>query len=763
MREHERRLLVWNLLGASAIAALAVPCAAQAQSGGAAVPPEPGAVVESNAPATGEAVDTNNILNEIVVTGSRRRTESVQSVPLAITVVNAASIERNRIETVEDLSRVAPNLTITRQTGGPNAAVIFMRGFGNYNNDPATDPPIALYVDGIYQPIASGTNMDTFGVESVEVERGPQGTLLGKNAPTGAISITSRRPTGEWGGAGAISYERFDQKEIKGRINIPVVPGLLALNASLAYKEGGDYIRASQFGNRRLYGGQEILAARIGALFTPSDNFELLVQLNGENTRNSQFGTRDYGYLPPSGLQSRSLACGLFGDCTPTPRFVSDTTSKRPNRSDDRQAAATATWKLTPLTVTSVTGYKTLNEIGFSDFDGSIAPVGFQTGTDTKYHQFSQEVRLSSASGGGLDLGGHLDWVLGGFYSNFKYKTNWNLVPLGNPVSNNQDGRTKSYALFGHFIYKFSEKLNATIGMRQSWDKKTHSYRNYGQTVTFVDTPLSFKNFSMEAGVQYKFTPSQMVFFRYAEGYRSGGYQGTPAGNVQRPYNPETVKSYEAGVKADFFDHRLRTNLAVFQSDYRDLQRSTFVSIPVSPFVALFTNNAASARVRGIELETTIVPIDALTLSLSGTYLRPKYKNYVASVVPGQAPQDISHFPFPNSPKYTVKFAPQYVADLGGSGKLNLHGDLSYSTSYNTSDIPFPLARVRPMALVNAGVKWEDPSDRYYVEVYGRNLTNRYYIQNYNSQPTAPGGLTFFAIGIEARPRTWGVGAGFKF
>jgi iron complex outermembrane receptor protein len=708
--------------------------------------------------------DPANILNEIVVTAARRRSESVQSTPIAVTALNAAQLERNQISGLADIGRLAPNLIIQRQLSTANQAAIYLRGFGNTSNDPAIDPPIAVYVDGIYQPLATGTQLDTFGVESIEVERGPQGTLLGKNASTGALSLNARRPTGEWGGAAEIGYERFDHKEAKIRADAPLITDILAINGSFIYKEGGDYIRGSQFDNKRRFGGEKVAAARIGILFTPTSNFDLLVQMNGENTRNSETGLRDYGYLPQNGpYQAPSYSCLTFGECAPTPRFVTNSGLVRRSKSNDRQISATATWKLAPVVITSVTGYKTVDDNAVSDVDGAVAPVIAQLVSAVKYHQFSQEVRISSRSGGGLDLDGHLDWVVGGFYSNFKYESPFILNVFGSNVSSFQEGRTKSYALFAHTVYNFSDKFNISLGMRQSWDDKTHSYRNTGETVTFIDDPLSFKNFSTEAGIQYKFTSRQMIYFRYAEGYRNGGYQGLPPANVQVPYRPETVKTYELGIKADFLDRRLRTNLALFQSDYKDLQRTTIASLPVSPFLGQYINNAANARVRGIELETTIVPVDALIISLSATYLQPKYKNFIASIVAGDPPQDLSAFPFPFSSKYTVKFAPQYVADLGSGGKVTLGSDLTYATSYYTIEIPYPLARVRALALLNASVKWADASDRYYVELYGHNLTNRYFIQQYTTLPTSPGGQSLFNVGVDATPVTWGVKIGAKF
>ena len=741
---------------------LGVAGAAQAQNSGAAAPST--AAAETAAPATGAGEDRNNVLTEIVVTGVRLRSESVQAVPVAVTSLSSALLERNNIANISELARLAPNLVIRRAGSTANQANIFLRGFGNGSNDPAIDPPIAVYMDGIYQPIGAGTSFDAFGVESIEVERGPQGTLLGKNASSGAISVHARRPTGQWGGGGEAVYENFDYKAIKGRVDIPVIPDVLAVNASLVYKDGGDYIRGAQFGNKRIFGGENGVAARIGILFTPSHNFDLLIQMNGQNTNNSPSGQRDFGSLPQDGpYQAPSLSCAVFQLCTPSKPFVTDSTVNHRSRSDDRQIASTATWKLEPVTITSVTGYKKVNDAAYSDVDGTVAPVAHQLGSEVNYHQFSQELRISSAEHGGLDLGGHLDWVVGAFYSNFKYNSPFTINIFGNVLTSFQEGRTKSKALFGHLVYNINDNLNVSVGLRQTWDDKTHTYRNTGETATFVDAPLAFKKFSKEAGVQYKFNANQMIYFRYAEGYRNGGYQGLPPSDVQVPYRPETVKSYEFGVKADFLDHRLRTNLAVFQNDYRDLQRTTIAAIPVFPFTVQLINNAANARVRGIELETTIVPVDALTIALSATYLQPRYKNYFASLIAGVAPEDLSSFPFPYSSKYTVKFAPQYVAELGSAGKLTLSGDATYATSYYTSEIPFPLSRVRPLTLVNASVKWDDPSDRYYIQIYGNNLTNRHYLQQFVTTPTPPGSASFFSFGLDAKPVTYGVRLGFKF
>lgn len=711
----------------------------------------------------------NNVLNEIVVTAARQRAESVQSTPVAVTALNAALLERNQVASVLDLARIAPNLVIQRQLATANQVDIYLRGFGNISNDPAIDPPIALYVDGIYQPVGSGTQLDMFGVESMEVQRGPQGTLLGKNAPTGALSINGRRPTGEFGGALEASYERFNHKEIKGRVDIPIIEGVLAVNGSMAWKSGGNYIRALQFGGKRIFGGENVLAGRIGILFTPSSNFEWLVRLNGENTHNPQTGMRDLGYLPQQGpFQQPSVSCVVFGYCQPTERFTTNAGYRTQNVSDDRQISSQIIWHLKPVTLTAVTGFKTLNEVNSSDVDGSPAQIIDAERNPLAYQQFSQEVRISSAKGGGLDLGGHLDWVIGGFYSNYRYTNSQHLrIFVGAPGSflldSFQKGRTKSKAVFGHFVFNVTDKFNVSFGGRQSWDSKTHEFANVGDPTYIVDAPISFKNFSKEAGAQYKFTPNQNVYFRYAEGYRNGGYQGLPAGNIQRPYDAETVKTYEVGFKGDFFDHHLRTNLSLFQSDYKNLQRTAILPLTIPPFYGQFISNAASARVRGIEFESTIVPTAALTIAMSATYLDPKYKNYEVSLIAGEPAQNRDSFPFPYASKYTAKLAPQYVLDLSSGATITFGADATYSSTYYSGEVPYPSARIAPMVIVNGSIKYEEPNGKYYVTIYGQNLTNKYYLENYTTQPTAPGSASFFSIGADHKPITYGATVGVKF
>lgn len=716
-----------------------------------------------------------NVLNTIVVSGVRRREESVQSVPVAVTALNSELLERNNVTSTADLNRLAPNLVIVRQLATPAQASIYLRGFGSESNSPAIDPPVAITVDGIYQPQSSGNLLDLFDAETIEVQRGPQGTLQGKNAPTGSLTFISKRPTFNLEGAGEVSYERFNHVAVKGRINVPIVPDVLAVKLVGVYKKGGNFIRSLQEDGKRKFGGEKGFAGKLGILFTPSSNVEWLVNAFYERDRNPQTGMRDLAYLgaetnkyvpegsPP--YQGDGLTCTIFGHCAPTKRFTTNSGWNKGHKSNTKQVSSQLTFRTEPVTITAVTGYKKYSELNNTDVDGEPEPLLDALGDPLHYDQFSQEIRLNSAKGGGLDMDGKLDWVIGGYYSHFKYSNQQTLNIFGDTYNSDEHGKTTSKALFAQFIFNVTDQFNITLGGRQSWDKKTHTYipvlptALYNVTPTIDDGQISFKNFSMEVGAQYKISDDKQVYARYAEGYRSGGFQGLPSFGVpQRPYNPETVQTYEIGFKGDFLDKHLRVNLSAFLSKYKDLQRTVIGSLDVAPFYTQEIKNAANADVKGIELEMTAVPTDALTINMSLNYLDNKYKNYVASFIAGFPATNHDDFPFPYSSKWSAKFAPTYVIDIG-ENKLTLSAAAQYASRYYVAGIPYPAARVRALVDVSARAKFE-VADRYSITVYGENLTNNHFIENFT---TPPGGGALYFAGADHKPITWGVALGAKF
>jgi len=706
--------------------------------------------------------DDSNVLRDIVVTAARKRSEAVQSVPLAITALNATLLERNQVSSIEDLGGLAPNLSMNPGVASVSQVNIFLRGFGSDSNDPSIDPPIAVIVDGVSQPTFSGNLVDLFDVDTVEIQRGPQGTLLGKNAPTGALVVTSRRPTGKFGGAVQLDYQRFDRFQAKARMDIPLIADVLAANVSASHIKGGNFVH-NNFTGKTQFGGEDANAFRASLLFTPGSAFRWYVSARAEIRRDPQAGIQDISYVGANGpLQLGAIECTVFGHCTPTGPNINNAGMTAGTSSNTYYLTSQMDYALAAVTLTSVTGYINDKHVNRQDSDGEPEAVGDAIDDPAHYTQISEEFRIASTRGGGLDLGGKLDWVVGGYFSSFRYEDSQNLNILGSILSNNQRGTSRSYALFGHATYGVTDRLSLSLGVRQTWDHKTHNYISTAETTRYVDTPASWKNFSVEAGAQYKLGANRLVYFRYGQGYRGGGFQGLPSpGGTGGTYNPETVETFELGLKADWFDQHLRVNLALFDSAYHGLQRNVLKSLPIAPFFQQIIQNAASARTKGVELEVTAVPLPGLTLNGTLGYIDPRFKDFVAAIIPGQPPTDNSGFPFPFTSKWTTKLGATYSFSLPGRlGFSTFNVDWNYRSSFSAANLPYPAAQVDGFGLLNASLRFEDPSRRYSLTLYGRNITNKIWR---TQVLTVPGQVAPFFITQASKPVVYGATLGFKF
>jgi iron complex outermembrane receptor protein len=712
-------------------------------------------------PTVNEPGADRGVLQEIIITAARKRNEDVQSVPIAITALSAADLEQRGLTSFTDLSGLAPSLELHRSVASVSQASIFLRGFGSDSNDPSIDPPIAVVVDGVYQPTFSGNLVDLFDVQSVEIERGPQGTLLGKNAPTGALMITSRRPTGEYASEVQVSYERFGLLRAKARADFPIVSGILAGNFSISYADGGDYVRDLYTG-RTEFGGVNTKTVRGSLLFTPSSDFKWYVSARAELRRDPQSGVRDISYYGANGpLQRGAIECAVFGFCTPTQPNTNSADLTGATRSDTVYVTSQMDYALTPVTLTSLTGYIHDHHVNVSDSDAVQLPLLGSPDNPAHYSQVSEEVRLASNKSGGLDLNGRLDWLFGGYFSNFRYEDTEGFNILGTILGNNQQGTSRSEALFGHAIYKITDAWSVSAGGRETWDRKTHNYVSTGETIRYFDTPATWNNFSVDMGTQYQISPHELVYFRFGQGYRGGGFQGLPSpGGTGSTYNPETVNTYEIGLKADFLERRLRVNAATYDSTYHDLQQNVLKSLPTAPFFQQIIGNAASAKTRGAELEITAVPLERLTLHASLGYIDAKYQDFVASIIPGP-PTDNSHFPFPYTSKWTSSLGESLRVPLPNNlGSAAFNASWDYRSAYSAANLPYPAAQVGGFGLLDASLKVTDNSSRYSLTFYGQNITNHQWL---TSILTVPGQLAPFFITLDSKPAVYGVTFDAKF
>ena len=769
-----------------AMLGLAVPGVAYAQGGAA----------PDNRSEAAKAAESN-ILETVVVTAARKRTESVQVTPVTVTALNEQTLSRVQATTLNDLTKLAPNLNIIQIYGGGNReeAGIYLRGFGTSGNDPSTDPAIPLFVDGIYYPFMSGTAIDLFGLEGIEILRGPQGTLYGKNAPTGAVSVQTKRPTFDWGGKVQLDYGRFQNLQARAMVNIPIVQDKLAINISGIKKHQDNYYKDILTGTKDA-GGEDSEAARLGILFTPTDRINWYVTMQYVNDHSPPVAMRSIPFpgvaLP---LQFPGVACAVGGYCNVTPdRFTFTTNPLLRNRRTTNKhfdQASNLAIDLGPITLTSVTGHKRYFMDRYQDFSRVPVSVGSDLDDRLGMNQFTQELRISSNAGGPLTLKDHLDWVFGGYYGRLAFAQRQQIFayqsllpalgfPAGTPADWGvnapfaQDQKTVSTAWFGHIIANITHKWNVSFGFRHSTDKKEHTTHDLapGDPATFgpftpdLQLPVAFSlsdkwsNMSYEAGTQYKFAEDKMVYFRFAQGYRSGGIQGnaTPTKLAGLPfpltYEPETVNSYEVGLKADWMDKRLRTNVALFRNDYQNLQRNLAV-FPGGQVVQLYLN-AAQASVKGVEVEMTYVPTPALTLHSNIGYLDFKYKSYTGFLATGAFPPgytydestNLSQLP-PMQSKWNLNAGFDYTHDWGENGVSIFSMSYIWRSQFNLNDQTIPMAQQKAYGLVDGALKWEPASGNYAVTFYGHNLLNKRYLAY-----LVP---ALGHIGTDGLPVTWGI------
>lgn len=680
-----------------------------AQSANAATPNDAskeGAATEPNAAACQQQTPAAADDEEIIVTG-RLRNEDIQRAPIAVTAITAAAIEDLHSPNVMGLTSLAPNLTISG--GGPTGngvAAISLRGFATTSSDPSVEPGIAVYVDGVYQSLIVSSLADIGDVEGIEVLRGPQGALLGKSTSAGAIMIRRARPTGEYGVDASVEYGSHNLVLARATVNFPIVQDVLAGKIYGSLRRRDDWVENLTYPNGDM-GAEDVTILRGALLFTPSNNFEVYLTADYNWTFSNQTGQRSMA-LPGTticntwGSQLAPL-CTAAGDPPRTTRsnFVV------PPHSYETNVTLQADWSLGGATATSITGWREYYLISNSDFDG--APVNVLHINQTiPLEQFSQEFRLKSESGGPLTFGDHVSWVVGGYYGTSASDETRRQLTGGTPAapaglwsSQRQHLDRESLGIFGSADWRVFDQVVLTGGVRRNWDTVDHAYGLAIRIADPVKDPgvtqfesAEFDNTSVEAGVRYEIDPDRMLYFRYAQGYRGGGFVGIPASvATAASYRPETSENYEVGFRSNWSDDRVILNLTAFNTNYEDLQRRVSTFTPTGTNIQIILN-AAAARVRGVELESTLRPFGGLRLDATVGYLDSKYLRYVSVTTAG--PQDLSNRPLTYAPKWTGRLAASYSTSLGDNGFLGFD-QIEYSADWNYRSTYFQLDTLDPL------------------------------------------------------------------
>ncbi|WP_020649967.1 TonB-dependent receptor [Solimonas variicoloris] len=675
-----------RLGAAAALLPLFVTLSSPAQQTAAPPPPSPA----NPAP----AADDGKIA-EIVVTAQRRE-EKLQEVPLAVTALGAEQIQDRGIQNVTDLSALAPGLQISKTASNSTISQITIRGLSQINPAIYWDPAVGIYVDGVYIGKAQGSVFDVVDLERVEVLRGPQGTLYGRNTLAGAINLVTRRPSGEFGGTASLEIGNYDAVTTKASVDLPKM-GIFSVTLAARQEQRAGWVHTSndsstdelndRNGNGlRLAVDMDLAPGLLGqyrfdrSIVDQTPNWDQLYAINANPS--------------PPGYPDNPFAPGGYFESVPS--YASrerlehaDLNAPMFEKARIMGHAFTLSWDLDEHNqLKSISGYRTMDWDDSLDLDGSPYDVAF-TQRFTDYHQFSQDLQW-------LGNSDRINWVAGLYYFGDDGKTDNPQHFFGHAA--NYDSRystkTHAYSAYGQIDYKPVEPLTLTAGVRYTSEKKELS-RAFGILGTpdvylipeGTNASKTFDATTPMASVAWQFTQDLNAYFRYAEGFKSGGFNGEysnpyatdPDENVREtktPFKPEKQRSFELGTKTMWLDRRVVLNAAVYYNKARDLQESIFLG---SGAAASSVRNAGKATIYGAELEGQVALWSGSRLGFNYAYLHPEYDEFI------DAGQDVAdNRAFVHAPKHSANVYLDLRLARLQLGELRALLDYSYTGAFYT-------------------------------------------------------------------------------
>jgi iron complex outermembrane receptor protein len=744
-------------LGAAVAALAALPAPLFAQTTDDA--PAAGASEESQAAAANEAAADENASTQetdIVVT-ARRRAENLLDVPIAVTAYTGEALERQGAVDLTDISDTTPNVTLETSRGTNTTLTAFIRGVGQQDPVAGFESGVGLYLDDVFLNRPQAAVLDIYDVERIEVLRGPQGTLYGRNTIGGAIKYVTRRLPDDPSFRARANLGTYQQIDLILSASTPVMEGI---------KIGGSVARLGRkgFGDNLTTGrenyNRDVWAARGTIELDPSDSIS--VRFSGDYTKDNS--------NPRGG--HRLIAGQLSG--APVLADVYDSRGGLVTPEQRIRAYGGAMHAEIDLgdgvTIRNIAALRRDRSATPIDFD-ALPSADVDVPAIYRNRQFSNELQLL------FDDGGPLKGVMGAYYLNANANNIFDVILantgalIGVPgftASTFGNVDTRTWAVFGDFTYDLSDQLHLSVGGRYTSDERraTVIRRNLaggaspalggagvqlGGLTSNFNGQETFNEFTPRASISFTPTDDHNFYASYSKGFKGGGFDprglSTAApdlnGNgVREPqeifdyflFEPEKVDSYEVGYKASLFDRRLRLALAGFYADYKDVQVPGSVGAVINgiPTFVGVTTNAGKASFKGVEAEmlaTLFRTSNGSRLNFAGTlgYLDAQYEEFITNV-PGQGPVDVADFRrIQNTPKWTLSGTLDYSMQMAG-GDLSASTTLSYRSKTFQFETPSPFLDQPGYALLDASLVWSSPDDRWTVGLHGKNLTDKQYI-----------------------------------
>ena len=722
---------------------------------------------------------------QIVVT-ARRRNELLLDVPVAVTAYSGEQLNRQGALDITDIGDTTPNVTLEVSRGTNSTLTPFIRGIGQQDPVAGFEQGVGLYLDDVYFNRPQAAVLNIYDVERIEVLRGPQGTLYGRNTIGGAIKYVTRKiPTDGPHFSIRTNLGNYHQADLIASVSSPLTQGVLVSAAAARLSHHG-------FGKNLTNGlrnyNKDVFAARGTIEFVPSET--VFIRLAADKTWDDSNPKGGHRLLP-----NLCTSTGTFG-CAGSYPVLSNVYDTQGGLNDPEQkvrAQGISLWGeaelLDWLKFRNITAFR--KDVGYTPIDFDALPAAdVDVPAIYRNRQFSQEFQLVADKG-------PVQGVVGFYYLNARARNIFDVrlyttLP-GFTQGTTGDIRTKTWAVFGDLTYDFTPQWSVSLGGRYTNDKRDavitkKNFVNGGQpglggsfgygVGTAVATLSNFtgtrtdKAFTPRASVNFKPTPNHNLYLSYSKGFKGGGFD--PRGNTtnapaQTPaaiydfmaFDPEKVASYELGWKAALFGRRLQIATAIFDAEYKDVQvpgseacLTQVGTVFVQGFCGI-TTNAGKARMRGVEIEANArVALDIAVagdrLNLAGTvgYLDAKYREFITNI-PGQGPVDVAKFAkIQNTPKWTTSASVDYDTPAWG-GRLNVNSTLSYRSASQQFEFAMPGIDQGGFALWDANLVWRSTGNRWELGLHGKNLTNKKYIvAGYNYMNQDPFTRQFIGRGV---------------
>jgi iron complex outermembrane receptor protein len=753
------------------------------------------------------APDDQNLYTEEIVVTARRREENLQQIPVSATAFTASNLEERSATRLHDLQGSTPNLDLTSGTfaGDTSDAVVFLRGVGQGDTAVFADPGVAIYLDGIYLARAQGSLLDLVNLERVEVLRGPQGTLFGKNTTGGAIQLITRRPQRELAARLALTAGSYDTLDGQLSVDGPLAENVFGSLALYSANSDG-WSRSLSTGQKFHDDGRNFL--RAGLEYAPEDGIQA-------------YFTADYLKEKGAGGNQALVALvntpflAFYNQARIGAGFAPYSTAFLVDDPHDSYGAGTYIGRSflegevfgvaldlssqgDDLLWRSLTGYREIDYESANDPDGS--PIPLSEGLfHERQHQISQELQLHGT-------GGKADWLVGAIYfderpreDNTEYVLGGlfealELAPgpiysfpgvpgflcnpgppppgvpcfggAGNPLNFafflgqgrdfEIDIENESWALYGESTWRVGEKLSLTLGGRFTEDRKKIDYlsRNgFGMVDSDLHNAKTWSDWSGRLSLAWQARPELLLYGNLSRGFKSGGFNGRPQSRtVLDPFDPEIVVSVEVGAKADLLDRRLRLNAALFANDYNDIHFAASLQGAAGEPVFV-TQNAGDAEIRGFELEAELHPAAYWVVSATAAWLDTELievdPRLPAGIDPGNR--------LPHAPESSFSFGLQKSAVIG-KASLIARADWSYTSSYFNDIVNTETIGQDAYDLLAARLTYAPDAGRWEVSLYGTNLTDEtYYASGFIAGAFGP------SLVVAGKPREWGVQTTWRF